>query len=47
MEKFLNIPVYKLLANGTTDDDGTPTDLTRPVVLTFVAAGVASRRYCS
>jgi len=39
MEKFLNIPVYKLLANGTTDDDGTPTDLIDQSA-DFVAAGV-------
>ena len=39
MEKFLNIPVFKLLASGTTDDDGTPTDLIDSTA-DFVAAGV-------
>ena len=39
MEKFLNVPVFKLLASGTTDDDGTPTDLIDSGA-DFVTAGV-------
>ena len=39
MEKFLNVPVFKLLASGTTDDDGTPTDLIDQGA-DFVADGV-------
>jgi len=39
MEKFLNIPVFKLLASGTTDEDGAPTDLIDSSA-DFVAAGV-------
>ncbi len=39
MEKFLNVPVFKLLASGTTDDDGSPTDLIDSGA-DFVAAGV-------
>ena len=39
MEKFLNIPVFKLLNTDTTDDDGTPTDLINTGA-DFIADGV-------
>ncbi len=39
MEKFLNIPVFNLLASGTTDSDGSPNELIDSGA-DFVAAGV-------
>jgi len=40
MEKFLNIPVYVLVASGQTDSDGTATDQLLDSTATFVTDGV-------
>jgi hypothetical protein len=41
MEKFLNIPVFKLLASGTTTSDGTPSELIDETLgVDFVSLGV-------
>jgi hypothetical protein len=41
MEKFLNIPVYKLITSGTTTSDGVPNELIDETVgVDFVSLGV-------